>query len=76
MDYKFEESFIQLRQSGIRCRKPHTFPRLVAMVKVPIIKKDSTWRFLKPKENANIQSFPSKQIVSSQHINNMETQLM
>ena len=66
MDYMFEESFIQLRQSGIRCRKPHTFPTLVAMVQVPIIKTDSTWRFLTPRENANIQSFPKKHIISTQ----------
>ncbi|MGL5617437.1 MAG: DNA (cytosine-5-)-methyltransferase [Metamycoplasmataceae bacterium] len=65
MNYTFEESFIQLRQSGIRCRRPHTFPTLVAMVQVPIIKTGKTWRFLTPRENANIQSFPKNHLVST-----------
>lgn len=59
-NYEFKKSFIQLRQSGIRCRSPKMFPALVAMVQIPIIfcqilKKH---RYLTPREVANIQNFP------------------
>ena len=59
-EYDFENSFIQLRQSGIRCRKPEKFPTLVAIVQVPLIfdKKQKKWRWLTPRETANLQSFP------------------
>lgn len=55
-----KNSFIQLRQSGIRCRKRTRFPTLVAMVQVPILFDESIneWRQLTPRENANLQSFP------------------
>ncbi|QEH62018.1 DNA (cytosine-5)-methyltransferase 1 [Spiroplasma chinense] len=54
------KSFIQLRQSGIRCRRPTKFPTLVAMVQIPIIFDDNKkgWRHLTPRETANLQSFP------------------
>ena len=32
-----KNSFIQLRQSGIRCRRPISFPTLVAIVQIPLI---------------------------------------
>lgn len=58
LEYSFNKSFIQLRPSGIRCRRPNTFPSLVAMVQIPIIKHKNTWRKLTPRETANLQSFP------------------
>ncbi|WP_341492018.1 DNA (cytosine-5-)-methyltransferase [Mesomycoplasma ovipneumoniae] len=56
-----KEAFIQLRQSGIRCKRPVKFPTLVAMVQIPLIfdKNKNTWRYLSPREVANLQSFPS-----------------
>lgn len=56
------DSFIQLRQSGIRCRRPINFPTLVAMVQIPIIYEDTkkSWRYLTPRETANLQSYPKK----------------
>ncbi|WP_342252184.1 DNA (cytosine-5-)-methyltransferase [Spiroplasma endosymbiont of Amphibalanus improvisus] len=55
-----KESFIQLRQSGIRCKRPVKFPTLVAMVQIPIIFDNTLkeWRYLTPRETANLQSFP------------------
>lgn len=50
------ETSIQLRQSGIRCKKPDYFPTLVAMVQTPIIGKYK--RRMTPKEVARLQSFP------------------
>lgn len=47
---------IQLRQSGIRCKRPNYFPTLVAMVQTPIIGK--LGRRLTPREAARLQSFP------------------
>lgn len=53
-----QDSFIQLRQSGIRCRRPINFPTLVAMVQIPIIYHNNNWRYLTPRETATLQSFP------------------
>lgn len=55
-----KESFIQFRQSGIRCKKPNSFPTLVAMVQIPLFYDwdINEWRFLSPKEVSNLQSFP------------------
>ncbi|MDQ7983067.1 MAG: DNA (cytosine-5-)-methyltransferase [Spiroplasma sp.] len=55
-----KDSFIQLRQSGIRCKRPIKFPTLVAMVQIPIIydNLNKGWRYLTPRETANLQSFP------------------
>ncbi|BAC44766.1 DNA (cytosine-5-)-methyltransferase [Malacoplasma penetrans] len=55
-----KDSFIQLRQSGIRCKRPIKFPTLVAMVQIPIIfdYDAKKWRHLTPRETANLQSFP------------------
>ncbi len=50
------ETSIQLRQSGIRCKKPDYFPTLVAMVQTPIIGKFK--RRMTPREVARLQSFP------------------
>lgn len=48
--------FIQLRQSGIRIKKPHYFPTLVAINQTPIYGKQK--RYITPRECARLQSFP------------------
>ena len=50
------EGFIQFRPSGIRVKKPDSFPALVAMVQIPIIGRYR--RRLTPREAARLQSFP------------------
>ena len=50
------ECVIQLRQSGVRCKKPNAFQTLVAIVQTPIIGKYK--RRLTPREAARLQSFP------------------
>ena len=50
------EGFIQFRPSGIRVKRPDSFPALVAMVQIPIIGKYK--RRLTPREAARLQSFP------------------
>lgn len=50
------ETSIQLRQSGIRCKKADYFPTLVAMVQTPIIGRYK--RRMTPREVARLQSFP------------------
>ncbi|MDD4157039.1 MAG: DNA cytosine methyltransferase [Candidatus Cloacimonetes bacterium] len=51
------EGIIQFRPSGIRVKKPTTFPALVAMVQIPIIGKYK--RRLTVEEVGRLQSFPS-----------------
>ena len=46
----------QFRPSGIRVKRPDSFPALVAMVQIPIIGKYK--RRLTPREAARLQSFP------------------
>ena len=48
--------FIQLRQSGIRVKKPYYFPTLVAISQIPIYGKEK--RYITPRECARLQSFP------------------
>jgi len=48
--------FIQLRQSGIRVKKGHYFPTLVAISQIPIYGPKK--RLLTPRECARLQSFP------------------
>lgn len=48
--------FIQIRQSGIRIKKAHYFPTLVAIVQTPIYAKEK--RYITPRECARLQSFP------------------
>lgn len=56
------DTSIQLRQSGIRCKKPDYFPTLVAMVQTPIIGKYK--RRMTPREVARLQSFPDDFIIN------------
>ena len=48
--------FIQFRQSGIRVKKAHYFPTLVAISQIPIYGKKK--RYITPRECARLQSFP------------------
>lgn len=50
------DGFIQFRPSGIRVKKPDTFPALVAIVQISIIGRYK--RRLTPREAARLQSFP------------------
>ncbi len=50
------DGIIQFRPSGIRVKRPDTFPALVAMVHIPIIGRYK--RRLTPREVARLQSFP------------------
>lgn len=55
-------SIIQIRQSGIRAKRPTFYPSLVAMVNTPIIwdNKKQHFRKITPREAANLQSFHKK----------------
>lgn len=50
---------IQIRQSGIRAKRPTFYPSLVAIVNTPIIwdKNKKHFRKITPREAANLQSF-------------------
>ena len=48
--------FIQIRQSGIRIKKPIYFPTLVAISQIPIYGK--TKSYISPRQCARLQSFP------------------
>lgn len=50
------EGFIQYRPSGIRVKRPGSFPALVAIVQIPIVGRYK--RRLTPREAARLQSFP------------------
>lgn len=53
------KALIQVRQSGIRAKRPTFYPSLVAMVNTPIIWDDQKghFRYITPREAANLQSF-------------------
>jgi len=55
--------FIQFRQSGIRVKKAHYFPTLVAISQIPIYGKQK--RYITPRECARLQSFPDTFIIDS-----------
>ena len=75
--------FIQIRQSGIRVKKGHYFPTLVAIAQIPIYGKEK--RYITPRECARLQSFPEtfkmspddkksyKQFGNSVNVNNVYT---
>lgn len=50
------DGFIQFRPSGIRVKRPDTFPALVAIVQISIVGRYK--RRLTPREVARLQSFP------------------
>ena len=54
-----KESIIQIRQSGIRAKRPTYFPSLVAIVNTPIIWDENIQRYrhITPREAANLQNF-------------------
>lgn len=54
-----KDAIIQVRQSGIRAKRPNYYPSLVAMVNTPIIwdSKNKYFRKITPREAANLQSF-------------------
>jgi DNA (cytosine-5)-methyltransferase 1 len=54
-----KESLIQVRQSGIRAKRPTFYPSLVAIVNTPIVwdKRKGHYRWITPREAANLQSF-------------------
>ncbi len=53
------DAIIQIRQSGIRVKRPDYFPALVAIVNTPIIfdKEKQHFRTITPREAANLQNF-------------------
>lgn len=55
------DCLIQIRQSGIRAKRPTFYPSLVAIANTPIIwdKTKNHYRKLTPREAANLQSFRS-----------------
>jgi len=53
------EGIIQIRQSGVRVKRPNFCPSLVAMVNTPIVweNQKQIYRYLTPREAAKLQSF-------------------
>ncbi len=58
-NYSMKECIIQIRQSGVRVKRPNYFPSLVAMNNTPIVWDSSVnhFRFFTPHECAKLQSF-------------------
>ena len=54
-----KECIIQIRQSGVRAKRPNYFPSLVVMKNTPIVwdPNRNQYRYLTPKECAKLQSF-------------------
>lgn len=72
------DCLIQIRQSGIRAKRPTFYPSLVAIVNTPIVwdKKKEHFRKLTPREAANLQSFHGGfkfEVPMLHSINNLET---
>lgn len=61
-----KDGIIQIRQSGIRVKRPNFFPSLVVMRNTPIVwdKRKHHFRFITPKEAARLQSFSEEFIFS------------
>lgn len=62
-DTKFENTYLQERQSGLRFRKTDCFPTLVATVQTPLVNQNGYWRKLSPKEVSRLQSFPQNHFI-------------
>lgn len=60
------DGIIQIRQSGIRVKRPNYFPSLVVMRNTPIIwdKNKTHFRYVTPKEAARLQSFDENYLFS------------
>ena len=56
------DGYIQIRPSGVRVKRPSSFPALVAMVQIPIIGKYK--RRLTPREATRLQSFPEDFVIN------------
>lgn len=56
------DAIIQVRQSGIRVKRPTYFPALVAIINTPIIfdKNKNHFRHITPREAANLQNFDQR----------------
>lgn len=56
------DAIIQIRQSGIRCKRTTFFPSLVAIVNTPIVwdKHKNAYRHITPREAANLQNFDQR----------------
>lgn len=56
---QLQDCIIQIRQSGIRAKRPNFFPSLVAMNNTPIVwdKYYRTYRYITPHEASKLQSF-------------------
>lgn len=57
-----QDAIIQVRQSGIRCKRSTYFPSLVAIVNTPIVwdKNKNAYRHITPREAANLQNFDQR----------------
>lgn len=57
--HSLKDSIIQIRQSGVRAKRPTAFPSLVAMNNTPIVwdQKLNHYRYITPKEAGRLQSF-------------------
>lgn len=62
-----KDGIIQIRQSGVRVKRPNYFPSLVAMKNTPIIwdEEVNRFRYLTPREAAKLQSFNSNYLFSN-----------
>ena len=61
-----KDGIIQIRQSGIRVKRPNYFPSLVVMKNTPIVwdKQRKHYRYITPKEASRLQSFDDSFIFS------------
>ena len=65
-----KDGIIQIRQSGVRVKRPNYFPSLVAMNNTPIIWDEAAnhYRYVTPQESAKLQSFSRDYIFSDSDI--------
>lgn len=64
------EGIIQIRQSGLRVKRPNFFPSLVAMVNTPIVwdNNKQRYRYITPKEASKLQSFDNVQFLDDDRV--------
>lgn len=65
-----KQGIIQIRQSGVRVKRPNYFPSLVAMNNTPIIwdEEANKFRYFTPKESAKLQSFKDDYVFSDSDV--------